>query len=193
MGKGLIDILYELLVSPSKALGEITRVRPLGQSILTATFIAIVLSFTFVLNPPQLVEVVFDLERGSFNYALAVLIWVLIFLAALIIEGGIFHFISLLLQGRGSYLGMICAMCFACVPFVFFAPLTFIRALLGSAGPVFYATLYPFLFFWTFLLAVNAIRLNYNFTLLKAAAIYFIPGFLLIVIPVFVITVILPL
>lgn len=193
MGKELLDILYELLVSPSTALREIIQKRPLVLAMLTAIFTAIVLSLSFIYNPHQLVEVIFDLKRGSFNNALGVLLWVAVFLTAISIQGGIFHLIALLLRSKGSYLGLVCALCFACVPFIFFAPLTFIRALLGSGGPVFYASIYPFLFFWVFFLAVNAIRLNYNYSPIKAAAVYFVPGILLIVIPAFVITVILPL
>jgi len=193
MFKEWLDIIYEILVSPSKALRKVIEERPFGRALLTAVFIAVVLSLSFLLNPHQFIEVIFDLKRGSFNNALAVLLWVLVFLTALFIEGGIFHLMALLFRGRGNYLRLVCALSFACVPFIFFAPLTFIRSLLGAGGPVLYASIYPFLFFWVFILAVNTIRLNYNFSPIKAAAIYFIPGILLIAIPAFVITVILPL
>ncbi|MFC1925969.1 Yip1 family protein [Chloroflexota bacterium] len=193
MGKGLLDILYELLTSPSKALLEVSKGKPLGRSILTAVFIAIVLAFSFLPNPPELIELIFDRERGSFNLALAVFLWVIIFLAALFIEGGIFHVIARLLRGQGSYPGMVCGLCFACFPFVLFAPLAFMRALLGTSGPVFYSIAYPIPFFWVFYLAVKTTRINYNFSSRRAIAVYFIPGILLIVFPLLVITVLIPL
>lgn len=193
MKKGLLDILYELLTSPSKALREVTEKKPLKWAILANAFVAVVISLTFLPNPPELIEIIFDMEKGSFNIVPAIIIWVILFLAALFIEGVIFHLIARLLGGRGSYLGLLCGLCFACFPFVFFAPLTFMRALLGSSGGTFYIATYPILFFWVFILAILAIRQNYQLSLGRASAVYFIPGILLIVMPLIIITVLIPL
>ena len=193
MEKGVLDILYELLASPSKALEEVSKRKPLGWAMITAVFIAVVLSLSFLPNPSELVEVIFDMEKGSFNLALAVFLWVIIFLVALFIEGGIFHLIAILLRGRGSYLGMVCGLCFACFPFVFFAPLTFLRALLGASGIILYPIGSLVLFLWILVLAIIAIHQNYHFSLGRAIATYFIPGILLIIVPILVVTVLIPL
>jgi hypothetical protein len=144
-------------------------------------------------NPSELVEVIFDMDKGSFNLPLAVFLWVIIFLVALFIEGGIFHLIAILLRGHGSYLGMVCVLCFACFPFVFFAPMTFLRALLGASGTILYPIGSLALSLWILALAITAIHQNYHFSLGRAIAAYFIPGIILIIVPVFVITVLIPL
>lgn len=191
--KELLDILYKLLISPSKALAEVSERKPLGEAVLTAVFVAIVFAFSSLPNPHELIEIILDKEQGSFNPALAVVLWVVIFLIALFIEGGIFHLIAILIRSRGSYLGMVCGICFACFPFVFLAPLAFIRALLGASGTILYAICYPFIFLWVFFLAIIAIRHVYQLSPGRAIAIYFIPGILLIFIPIFLVTVIVPL
>lgn len=187
MGKELLDILYKVLVSPSRAFEEMGNKRPLGWALLTAVFIAIVIALNFIPNPNQLLEVIFTLERGSLSLTLIVFIWVIIFLAALFIGGGIFHFIAGLFRGQGSYLGMVCGLCFACFPLVFFAPLTFLRALLGSVGNI----LYPFgsliFFLWVLVLEISAIRQNYCFSTSRAIATYFIPVILLIIVPLLIV------
>lgn len=193
MGKGLLDVLYKLLASPSKALDEVSREKPLGWTMLTAVFIAVVFSLSSLPNPPELIEVIFDMKKGSFNLALAVFLWVIIFLAALFIEGGIFHLMAVFLRGRGSYLGMVCGLCFTWFPFVFFAPLMFIRALLGASGDIVLTIGSPILFLWILALSVTAIHQNYHFSLGRAMATYFIPGILLIITPLIVTTVLIPL
>lgn len=182
-----MDILYQILAFPSKVFGEMVDRRSLGWALLTAVFIAVVLALTFIPNPTQLLEVIFSLERGSLNFTLIVFIWVIIFLAALFIGGGIFHLIAVLFRGQGSYLGMVSGLCFACSPLVFFAPLTFLRALLGSIGNI----LYPFgsliIFLWVLIFEISAIRQNYCFSTSRAIATYFIPVTLLIIVPLLIV------
>jgi hypothetical protein len=193
MEKGVLDILYQVLTSPSKALGEVSKSKPLGWAVINAIFIAVVLSLTFIPNPSDLLEVIFDMKKGSINLALAVFFWVIIFLVALFIEGGIFHLIAVLLRGRGSYLGMVCGLCFACFPFVFFAPLTLLRALLGASGIILYPIGSLVFFLWILVLGIIAIRQNYHFSLGRAITTYFIPGILLIIVPLLVVTVLIAL
>ena len=189
MEKGILDILYQILVSPSKALAEVSNRKPLGWAVITAVFIAVVLSLTFLPNPSELVEVIFDMEKRSLNPALAIFLWVIIFLVALFVEGGIFHLTALLLRGRGSYLGMVCGLCFACFPFVFFAPLILLRALLGASGIILYPIGSLVFFLWILVLEISAIRQNYHLSLGRAIATYFIPGILLIIVPLLVVTI----
>jgi hypothetical protein len=187
MEKGILDTLYQLLATPSKVLEEISKEKPLGLAMITAVFIAIMLSFTIVPNPSELVEVIFHMEKGSFNLAPAIFFCVIIFLAALFIEGGIFHFIAVLIGGRGNYLGIICGLCFACFPLVFFAPLMLLRALLGANGIILYHIGSLLLILWVLVLGIIAIRQNYRFSLKKAIATYFVPGIVLIIAPLFVV------
>ena len=190
MEKGiLLDILYQVLASPSKALEEISKRKRLGWAMITAVFIAVVLSFILLPNPPELAEEIFHIEKGSFNPALAIFLCVIIFLAALFIEGVIFHLIAVLLGGRGNYLGIVCGLCFACFPFIFFTPLMLFRALLGASGIILYHIGSLLLFLWVLVLSIIAIRQNYHFSMGRAITIYFIPGIILIIIPLLVVIV----
>jgi hypothetical protein len=193
MGKGILDILYQVLASPSNVLGEISKRKPLGWAMITAVFIAMALSFTIIPNPPELVEVIFDMEKGTFSPALAIFFCIIIFLVALFIVGGIFHLVAILLGGQGNILGMVCGLCFACFPFVFFAPLILLRALLGASGIILYHIGSLLLLLWVLVLAIIAIRQNYCFSIGKAITTFFIPGILLIIIPLLVVIVLITL
>ncbi len=190
MEKGILDILYQVLASPSRALSEVSQRRPTGWAILTAVFVSIVFAFTILPNLPELVEMIFGLERGSLSLIPLVFIWVVIFLAFLLIQAGVFHLVAVLLQGRGNYLGILCGLCFACFPLVFFAPLALVRALLNSvSGNVFYSIGSLALFLWILVLEITAIHQNYKFPLGRAIATYFIPFIVLIIIPLLIVAI----
>jgi len=162
----------------------------LGWAMLTAVLISVVFAFTLLPNPPELVEVILGLERGRLNLAPLVFIWVIIFLVALLIQAGFFHVVAILLRGRGSYLGMLCGVCFACFPLVFFAPLALLRALLDSfSGHLLYYIGSLIFFLWILLLGITAIRQNYNLSPGRAVATCFIPAFVVIVIPLLVLVI----
>jgi len=186
MAKDVLDILYQLLASPSMAFTKMNKGRPLGGALLMAVFIAVVMALTMLPNPSQLLEVIFSMERGSLNPTLVLFIWVILFLVIIFVEGGIFHLVALLLRGRGSYLGMICGLCFAHFPFVFFAPLTLLRALLGSTGNILYPFVSLIFFFWILILEIIAIRQNYYLSTGRAVAAFFIPVIFLAILPLFI-------
>lgn len=186
----LVDLLYQVLASPSKAFGVVSERRPLGWAILTAIFISVVSALILLPNPPELVEVILDLERRRLSLVSVTPIWVIIFLVALLIQAGFFHMVALLLRGRGSYLGMFCGVCFACFPLVFSAPLALLRALLDSrSGNLLYYVLSLVFFLWILLLYVIAIRQNYDFSLKRSVATCFAPAFVVIVIPLLVLVI----
>lgn len=190
MENGILDILYQVLASPSTALEDIGKRKCLGWSIIAAVFASVVLSFILLPNPPELAEGILNMDKGSFNRALAIFLCVIIFLIALFTEGVIFHLIAVLLGGRGDYLGIVCGLCFACFPLVFFTPLMLLRASLGSGGIILYHIGSLFLFLWALALGIIAIRQNYHFSLARAITTYLIPNILLVVVPLLVITLI---
>jgi len=193
MEKAILDIIYQVLASPLKAFEEVSRRKPLIWAMIAAVFVAIVVSFTMLPNPPELLEVIFDMEKGSFNLALAIFLWVVMVQIVLFMQGGIFHLIAILLGGKGNYLGMVCGLCFTCFPFVFFAPLTLLRSILGANGNIFYPIGSLVLFLWVFSLGIIAIHQNYRFSLGRAVITYFTPIILLIFIPLLVVTVLIAL
>jgi len=183
MEQGILDILYQVLTSPSEAFSRVSERKPLRWALLTAVFISIVSGLTLLPNLPEFVETIFGLKRGGINTIPIMVIWVIIFLVALLIEAGIFQLIVALLRGKGGYLGMVCGLCFAYFPLVFFAPLALLRALLGFPGHILYSVGTLIFLLWCLILVVIAIRQNYNFSLGKAIATCFIPGILLVIIP----------
>jgi hypothetical protein len=193
MEQDILSIIYQILASPSKVLEEIGRRKPLVWAMIAAVFIVVVVSFTMLPNPPELLEVIFDMEKGSFNLALAIFLWVIMVLIVLFIQGGIFHFIAVLLGGKGNYLGMVCGLCFACFPFVFFTPLTLLRSIFGATGNILYPIGSLALFTWVFYLGIIVIHQNYRFSLGRAIFTYFTPIILLIFLPLLVVTVLIAL
>jgi hypothetical protein len=183
----LLDLLYQVLASPSKAFEVVSERRPLGWAILIAIFSSVVSALILLPNPPELAEVILNLKKGTLNLVSVTPIWVIIFLVALLIQAGFFHGVALLLRGRGSYLGMFCGVCFACFLLVFSAPLALMRALLDSLiGHILYYVFSLFFFLWILVLYVIAIRQNYHLSLGKAVATCFVPAFVVIVVPLLV-------
>ena len=186
----LIDLLYQVLASPTLAFRLVSQKKPLGWAIGAALLSSVVVAFVLLPYPPRLAEVIFGLERGSLNTAPWWFLWLSVFLMALIIEAGFVHAVALLFRGKGSYLGMLCGLCFASFPLVFFAPLALLRALLASStGYLLYyvgaAILYP----WILILDTIAIRHNYQASVKKAAAICFVAIFVLFILPMLIVAV----
>ena len=187
---GLLDILYQVLASPSTAFRVVSQKRPLGWAILTAIFSSVVFAYVILPNPHQLAEVIFGLDRGSLNIAPLVLVWLSLFPLALLIQAGLLHAVAVLSRGRGSYRGMFCALCFASFPVVFFAPLALFRAILDSgAGQLLYNIGSLILLLWILLLDIAAVRQNYHFRLGRAVATCLIPLFLVMAGPMLVVVI----
>ena len=151
---------------------------------------SLVVTLVLLPNPPRLSEVIFGLEKGSLNAAPWWFLWLSVFLVTLVIEAGFVHVVALLFRGKGSYLGMLCGLCFASFPLVLFAPLALLRALLASPTSylLYYAgaaILYP----WILILDTIAIRHNYQTSVKKATAICFVAVFVMFILPMFIVAV----
>jgi hypothetical protein len=186
----LIDLLYQVLASPTVAFRLVSQKKPLGWAIGVAFLSSFVVAFVLLPYPPRLAEVIFGLERGSLNAAPWWFLWLSVFLVILVVEAGFVHVVALLFRCKGSYLGMLCALCFASFPLVLFAPLALLRALLASStGYLLYyvgsAILYP----WILILDTIAIRHNYQASVTKAAAICFIAVFLMFILPMLIVAI----
>ena len=181
---GVLDILYQVLASPSYAFQAVSEKRPLGWGIAIAVFSSVVFAFVLLPYPPRLVEAIFDLDRGTLDYPPLVLVWLSVFPLILLIQAGLLHLIALAIRGKGSYLTMFCELCFASFPLVFFAPLALLRAIIDSpSGQVIYYIGSSALFAWIIWLYVIAVRQNYRFRLGKALTACLVPFFLLILAP----------
>lgn len=186
----LIDLLYQVLLSPTVAFRLVSQKKPLGWAIGAALLPSAVVALVLLPNPPRLSEVIFGLEKGSLNAAPWWFLWLSVFLVALVIEAGFVHVVASLFRGKGSYLGMLCGLCFASFPLVLFAPLALLRALLASPTSylLYYvgsAILYP----WILILDTIAIRHNYQTSVKKAVAICFVAIFVLFILPMFIVAV----
>ena len=178
----LFDSLYQILVSPSEGLKEVTEGRHILWSVIISVFIAIVFALTIIANPSDFTRVIFQLEKESVAFVPAVILWVVIFLIAILLSAGAYHLVARLFRGQGSYIGMACGLSFSVFPLVFFAPLNLVRALLGFAGIVIYDILAIAVFFWVLVLIVMTIKNNYKLTAGKAIAVYIIPAAAVVII-----------
>lgn len=184
MGLGLLDILYQVLTSPSAAFRLVSQKRPWAWAIPAVLLPSVVFDLVILPHPPDLAEVLFRLETGRLTNPAWWLLWITILPLALVIEAGLMHGVARLLRGRGSYRGMLCGLCFAFLPMAFFAPLALLRALLDSGtGYLLYYAGSAILFAWILLLDTTAIRENYRVSTKRAIAICFIAVFLLFFVP----------
>jgi len=179
-----LDTLSGVLVSPHRAFEEIRDKTPIALALSTAISVAIVSGLVLVPNPPELAEVMFDLSKGTLSLWLMLPIWVVVFMAILSTQAAFVHLIAVILRGKGSYLGILCGLCFAYFPGLLAAPLTMLRAVLSSEGAnAFYQVAFALLCLWIFFLGVVAIQRNYRMTPLKAAALGSLALFVLVVLP----------
>jgi hypothetical protein len=121
----------------------------------------------------------FDLPNGTLGIWATLPIWVGIFLAILSAQAAFVHLMAVILRGKGSYLGILCGLCFAYLPGLLTAPLVMLRAVLSSEGAnAFYQVAFPLLCLWVFMLGIAAVQRNYGMTPVKAV---FVCSFTLVV------------
>ena len=187
----LLDILYEVMVSPTTAFSRVTERKPWHLALATAVFISLIFAFVLLPNPPQLVDIILGLERGTMPLVPVVLVWILIFLAILSLQAGLFHILALLFRSKGTYTGTLCGLCFVWLPAFFVAPLALLRALLNSSsGHILYIVGSSILCLWVLLLYFIAIRQSYHLSPLRAMTTCLIPLFLMFVLPPLIVAII---
>jgi hypothetical protein len=177
-----LDTLSGVLLSPFGTFERIRDRRPIALALSTATSVAIVSGLVLVPNPPQLAEVMLDLPNGTLTIWAALPVWVVIFLAILSAQAAFVHLMAVILRGKGSYLGILCGLCFAYLPGLLTAPLAMLRAVLSSEGAnSFYQVAFPLLCLWVFMLGIAAVQRNYGMNTVKAV---FVCSFALVVLVV---------
>ncbi|MCX5999598.1 MAG: YIP1 family protein [Chloroflexi bacterium] len=164
-----LDLLYQVLLHPSSAFRSASGKRTLVSALVTAVFTSVVFAFVLMPNPPQLVEAIFGLERGTLGAVPLWLIWLSLFPAGLATYAGLLHLTARVLRGKGTYVGMFCKLCLATFPLVLAASLALIRALMDSAtGYVIYYAGFSVLAVWLAGLCAIAVRENYSLGVVRA-------------------------
>jgi len=180
-----LDTLSGVFVSPFGTFKEIRDRRPIALALSTATSVAIVSGLVLVPNPPELAEVIFDLPKGTLSLWATLPVWVGIFLAILSVQAAFVHLMAVTLRAKGSYLDILCGLCFAYLPGLLAAPLAMLRAVFSSEGAnTFYQVAFPLLCLWVFVLAIIAVQRTYGMTLIKAVALCTIGVVVLVVLPI---------
>jgi hypothetical protein len=180
-----LDTLGAVLVSPSKAFEEIRDKRPIVLALATATSVAIVSGLVLVPNPPELAEVMFDLPKGTLSLWATLPVWVGLFLAILSVQAAFVHVMAVTLRTKGTFLGILCGLCFAYFPGLLAAPLAMLRAVFRSEGAnAFYQVAFPLLCLWVFLLGIAAVQRNYAMTTIKAVFVCSLALVVLVISPV---------
>lgn len=196
-----LDTLAGVLLSPSSALARITQRRPLGLALLTAVLVAVISGLVLVPNPPELLEDILGLEKGTLGLRAVLPLWVVLFMAILLLQAAFIHLEATVLRARagrrgttreglygttpGGLRGLFCGLCFAYLPGVFAAPLIMLRALLASErANAAYQVVFPLFCLWVFFLGITAVRQNYRLAPWRAAAVCAVAFAALVVLPI---------
>jgi hypothetical protein len=172
MDQGVLDTVYLALRHPGEGLRRVAQDKPLVWSLFVCVVAAGVWRASLVLGSARE-------ETGLFGSSgfLDVLLWSGAALIVLFAVAGVVHLTSRLLQGYGTYLGLVCVLALVPLPLVFFAPLSLLNVLLGPPlGLVIYIVGWVALWVWAFVvLGVIAVRQNYDFSTRRAMGAYFLP------------------
>ena len=180
-----LDTLSGVLLSPARTFEAITSKKPLALALATAISVAVVSGLVIVPNPPQLVEVMFDIQKGTLSLWAILPLWVCLFMAVLCAQVTFVHVTATILRGKGSYSGILCGLCFAYLPGLLAAPLVMLRAVFSSdRANAFYQVAFPLLCLWIFLLAIAAVQSNYGMTTLRAVSVCSLAFAVLVVSPI---------
>ena len=179
-----IDTLSGVLLSPFDTFEQITSNRPIGLALVTALSVAIVAGLVLVPNPPELAEVIFDQPKGTLSLWAMLPVWVALFIAILCSQAAFVHVTALILRGKGTFLGILCGICFAYLPGLLAAPLVMLRAVFSSSGAnAFYQVAFPLLCLWVFILGVAAVQCAYRMTRIRAVFVCTLALVVLVVLP----------
>lgn len=179
-----LDTLSGVLLSPSDTFEQFTSNRPVGLALLTAVSVAIVTGLVLVPNPPELAEVILDQPKGTLTLWAMLPVWVALFMAILCSQAAFVHLMAVILRGKGSYLGVLCGLCFAYLPGLFAAPLVMLRAVFSSdSANAFYQVAFPLLCLWVFILGIAAVQHTYGMSRVKAILVCSVALVALVVLP----------
>lgn len=180
----LLDILYGVALSPSRTFQIVSQRRPWLWAMITAALIALIFAFVLLPYPSQLAGVILQMGRNALPLAPVLPVWMVIFVIILAVQAAMFHLLAALLRGKGTYAGMLCALCFVWLPAFLVAPLALLRAVLDSyAGYTLYIVGSSILCSWVVWLYFTAVRQNYQLSPARAAITCFIPLFLIFALP----------
>lgn len=172
MERGVLDTIYQVLRHPSDGIREVTQDKPLAWALVVYVIAVVVWRVALLFGTS-------GKKTGIFGSSgpLDVFLWAIVALLALFIAAMVFHVAGKVFRGQGSYWGLVCALAFAAVPVAFFAPLSVLDVLLGLPGFILYCLGWVALLVWAFgVLAIVAIRQNYDFSTRRAVAAYFSPA-----------------
>jgi hypothetical protein len=182
-GEGLLEAAVSVVTQPVATLRMVTQQQKLGWAIIVAVVVSLASSLTSVasLTPSEL--------AGGANFSLpvdpttfrvltlagGVVLGPLIGIIGLAVVAGIFQLVSMILGGKGAYVGLFCGLAFASVPSIIGTPFNLLPLAFGVAGEVLSGLVSFVLFIWTAVLTVIAIRENHQFSTGRALAVFLIP------------------
>lgn len=155
-----LDLMYQLLASPRRALRVVTRGEQLRQAGALWLFTAFLLSLTSFVEGPGL--------------AARFLVTFVLMGTALFLHGAVVDYSAGFLGGRGTARGITAGFMAASFPYAFSVFGGLFDMLLGFGGEA----LGTVLFLWSFVLDVIAVSENYGFSTGKALLTALIPAIL---------------
>ncbi len=93
-----LDTLAGVLLSPSSTLARITDRGPLGLALLTAVSVAVISGLVLVPNPPELLEDIMGMEKGTLGLRTVLPLWVALFMAVLWLQAAFVHLEAMALR-----------------------------------------------------------------------------------------------
>ena len=176
MEKGIIETLGGVLTRPISTIRSICEQRPIGWAIIVVLVVSVVSTVAWI--DPGMLE---ELGLPDLGMPAIVALFSIISLVSLLILTAIYHLVSSVLGGRGTYGGLFCGSAFAGLPGIFAALLAAIGLLpivggllsvLGSFG----------IWIWSLALGILAIRENYLISTGRAILIYLLAPVVLFVV-----------
>ncbi len=181
--EGLLETAVSVIAQPVSTLRMVTQQRKLGWAIIVLVVVSLASSLTSAASPTPFglgggTDFPLPVDPSTFRTVAlvgAAILGPLMGLIGLAIAAAIFQILSMILGGKGSYVGLFSGLAFASVPSIIGTPFNLLPLAIGVAGQVLSGLVGFGLFIWTVVLTVIAIRENHQFSTGRAVAVFLIP------------------
>ena len=181
--EGLLETAASLFVHPVVTLRRVSRQRPIDWAI---AIIVVLAAASLVIDAARLSPRDFVLDpsdapesfSGGVRIAMvlgALTLGPVIGLVVSALISGLFHVVSRMMGGAGTFAGMFAAYAFASLPGAVLIPAAVFPIIFGSVGGRLELLVLVTVLFWSAILTVVAVRENYGFTTARAVAAVLIP------------------
>lgn len=188
MARGVLETAVGVLFKPTETLREIGRHPPVGWAILVVVVVSVVDALSQPrfriadIVPPEIYD--FYLQQGveipgevGGPSIVGAITSPFFWLTSIAVLAGIYHLVSIIFRGNGSYAGLFAGFSFSVLPFIFSAPLALVTVVMGTLSGLILSGLGRLVLLgWVTLLLYYAIKENYSFSTGRALLVYLLPA-----------------